>query len=70
MGTRRTLVERLANPPDLEQRFSAILDIVEAKSGTLDRTDDAEDAIVANLIEAGERNPYRLGCHQRNAEDQ
>ena len=54
IGTRRTLAERLANHPDLEQRFSEILNIVEAKSGTLDRADDAEDA-VANLQKLGKK---------------
>ena len=55
METRRTLAERLANHPDLEQRFSEILKIVEAESGTLDCADDAENAVVANLQKLGNK---------------
>lgn len=55
MGTRRTLAERLTNHPDLEQRFSETLNVVEAESSRLGRTDDVEDAVVANLQKLGNK---------------
>ncbi len=35
--------------PELKRRVSALLDIVEAESGLLDRADDAEQAVIENL---------------------
>ncbi len=54
-----SLADRLAAHPELELRVSALLDIVEAESGLLDRADDADDAddaeeaVIAHLREMG-----------------
>jgi hypothetical protein len=44
-----SLADRLAAHPELELRVTALLDIVESESGHLDRADDAEEAVIANL---------------------
>ncbi len=49
MSSPISLADRLAAHPELELRVSALLDIVEAESGRLDRADDAEEAVIANL---------------------
>lgn len=49
MPSPTSLADRLAAHPKLELRVSALLDIVEAESGFLDRADDAEEAVIANL---------------------
>ncbi len=48
-----SLTDRLAAHPELELRVSALLDIVEAESGLLDRADDAEEAVIVHLREMG-----------------
>lgn len=49
MSSPISLADRLAAHPGLELRVSVLLDIVEAESGHLDRADDAEEAVIANL---------------------
>ncbi len=44
-----SLADRLAAHSELELRVSALLDIVEAEAGLLDRADDAEEAVITNL---------------------
>ncbi|MGI9276849.1 MAG: hypothetical protein ACR2PT_18635 [Endozoicomonas sp.] len=53
MSSSISLADRLAAHPELELRVSALLDIVEAESGHLDRADDAEEAVIANLRRMG-----------------
>lgn len=49
MSSSGSLADRLAAHPELEHRVSALLDIVEAESGLLDRADDAEQAVIKHL---------------------
>ena len=49
MSSPISLADRLAAHPELERRVSALLDIVEAESGLLDRADDAEEAVINSL---------------------
>ncbi len=49
MSSPISLADRLAAHPELKRRVSALLDIVEAESGLLDRADDAEQAVIENL---------------------
>lgn len=53
MSSPISLADRLAAHPELERRVSALLDIVEAESGLLDRADDAEEAVINNLRSMG-----------------
>ena len=49
MSSPISLADRLAAHPELKRRVSALLDIVEAEPGLLDRADDAEQAVIENL---------------------
>ena len=53
MSSPISLADRLAAHPELELRVSTLLDIVEAESGLMDRADDAEEAVIANLRSMG-----------------
>ena len=53
MSSSISLADRLAAHPKLQRRVSALLDIVEAESGLLDRASDAEDAVTTNLRSMG-----------------
>ncbi|KEQ11560.1 hypothetical protein GZ77_15845 [Endozoicomonas montiporae] len=53
MSTSKTLAEKLAAHPELENRVSELINLVEAESGYLDRADEAEEAVIENLKELG-----------------
>ncbi|WP_067517018.1 hypothetical protein [Endozoicomonas ascidiicola] len=53
MSSPVSLADRLAAHPILERRVSALLDIVEAESGQLDRASDAEETVIQNLRSMG-----------------
>ena len=50
----RGLEERLTNHPQLMAKIEAILDIIENKSGELDRADDVEELLIKELRKMGQ----------------
>ena len=66
MTTSKTLAEKLAAHPELEKRVSELIDIVEAKSGHLDRADEAENAVIDNLRELGNKLLKDWGAYKEN----
>ena len=48
-----SIEDRLQSHPHLRQRFEAILDIVEAPSGQVDKADDAEQRVTEELRRLG-----------------
>ena len=53
MSISKKLLERLVRHPQLEKRVSDLLDVIEAESGSLDRADEAEEAVITHLGEMG-----------------
>ena len=66
MTTSKTLAEKLAAHPELEKRVSELIDIVEAESGHLDRADEAENAVIDNLRELGNKLLKDWGAYKEN----
>ncbi|MET4692625.1 hypothetical protein V5J35_004457 [Endozoicomonas sp. NE40] len=64
MSTSKTLAEKLAAHPELEKRVSELISLVEAKSGHLDRADEAEEAVIENLKELGNELLTDWGAHK------
>jgi hypothetical protein len=50
---RQSIEERLQSHPHLRKRFEAILDIIEAPSGQVDKADDAEQLVTEELRRLG-----------------
>ncbi len=48
-----SIEDRLQSHPHLKQRFEAILDIVDAPSGQVDKADDAEQRVTEELRRLG-----------------
>ena len=52
--------------PELKKRVSELIDIVEAESGHLDRADEAENAVIDNLRELGNKLLKDWGAYKEN----
>lgn len=66
MSTSKKLLERLAKHPQSEKRVSDLLDVIEAKSGSLDRADEAEEAVITHLGEMGNELLTDWGLHKED----
>ena len=53
MTTHAKLAEKLQAHPILTERMLALIDIVEAEPGRLDRASEAEDAVIEQVREMG-----------------
>ena len=62
----KNISERLADHPQLEKRVRDLLDVVEAKSGNLDRADEAEEAVIQNLRGMGNELLTDWGLHKED----
>ncbi len=53
MTNEMMLVEKLKAHPEITERMLALIDITEAESGSFDRADEAEDAVIEHFRKLG-----------------
>ncbi len=66
MPNSKKLSERLVGHPQLEKRVSGLLDVIEAESSSLDRADEAEEAVIKHLKVMGNELLTDWGLHKED----